>query len=81
MEVEEFEDIPIDMVMITIPRQKYAAAEFKGSNQQIFQAYDELHQWAEDNSYVRLKNTWHLEIFQSWEDQDNLQVELLDTVR
>ncbi|RZT23669.1 GyrI-like domain-containing protein [Fictibacillus sp. BK138] len=81
VEVEKFEDIPKDMVMITIPRQRYAAANFKGSNQQIFEAYDELHQWAEDNSYKRLKNTWHIEIFQSWEDSKNLNVELLDTIK
>jgi predicted transcriptional regulator YdeE len=81
VEVEKFEDIPKDMVTITIPGQRYATANFQGSNQQIFEAYDELHQWAEDNSYKRLKNTWHIEIFQSWEDSNNLKVELLDTIK
>ncbi|WP_083207824.1 GyrI-like domain-containing protein [Fictibacillus arsenicus] len=81
VEVEKFEDIPKDMVMITIPRQRYAAANFQGSNQQIFEAYDELHQWAEENGHKRLKNTWHIEIFQSWEDSNNLKVELLDTIK
>ncbi|MGD7050754.1 GyrI-like domain-containing protein [Rossellomorea marisflavi] len=81
VEVMKFEYIPKDMVTIIIPRQRYAAANFQGSNQQIFEAYDELHQWAEDNSYKRLKNTGHIEIFQSWEDSNNFNVELLDTIK
>jgi predicted transcriptional regulator YdeE len=81
VEVEKFEDIPSDMVTITIPRQRYAAANFQGSNQQIFEAYDELHLWAEENGHERLKNTWHIEVFQSWEDSNNLKVELLDTIK
>jgi predicted transcriptional regulator YdeE len=80
VEVKKFEDIPKDMVTIMIPSQRYAAANFRGSNQQIFEAYDELHQWAENNGHKRVKNTWHVEIFQSWEDPNNLKVELLDTV-
>jgi effector-binding domain-containing protein len=51
VEVVKFEDIAKDIVTIT----RYAIANFQGSNQQIFEAYDELHQWVEYNSHKRLK--------------------------
>ncbi|WP_433594858.1 regulator [Lysinibacillus xylanilyticus] len=42
--------------------------------------YKNLHMWIEDNKYERLKNKWHSEIFNSREDSEDLDGELLDTI-
>lgn len=60
--------------------QKYAALRHKGANYKIMDSYKNLHMSIEDNKYERLKNKWHLEIFHSWEDSEDLDVELLDTI-
>ncbi|MFT9598549.1 GyrI-like domain-containing protein [Mesobacillus sp.] len=80
VEVSEFEEIPKDMVALTIPAQMYAILRHKGANVEIRQAYNELHQWIEANGYQRLTNKWHLEAFHEWSDPANLDVELRDTV-
>jgi predicted transcriptional regulator YdeE len=80
VEVKEFEDIPTDMVTLTIPPQTYAVMRHKGSNNKIMDAYIDLHNWIEDNNYVRLKNKWHLERFFDWKDTEKVDVELLDTI-
>ena len=81
MEVENFNDIPSDMVCLTIPPQTYATARFKGSNEHIPNAYNELHKWMEIHNRRRLLDSWHLEIFHSWEDVDNIDVDLFDTIK
>ena len=74
VEVKEYEDIPSDMVTLTILPQWYAV------NKKIRNAYDELHKWIDDNNYIRLKDKWHLEKFYSWKDVKNVDVELFDTI-
>ena len=74
VEVKEYEDIPSDMVTLTILPQWYAV------NKKIRNAYDELHKWIDDNNYTRLKDKWHLEKFLSWQDARNVDVELFDTI-
>lgn len=78
--VNAYEDIPADMVTLTIPPQRYASLRHKGSNSKINEAYNILHKWIEGNNYVRLKNKWHLERYFDWNDTENLDVELLDTI-
>ncbi|WP_404470449.1 GyrI-like domain-containing protein [Sutcliffiella horikoshii] len=78
--VDSFEDIPVGMTALKIPPQRYASAKYNGSNKDIFDAYDELHQWALQKGYKRLTDKWHIEIFTAWENPDELEVELLDTV-
>ncbi len=68
------------MVALTIPSQRYAAARYNGSNKEIFNAYEELHKWALQYGYTRLTDKWHIEIFKSWENPENVEVELLDTI-
>jgi len=68
------------MVTLTVPAQRYASAKYEGANTGIFNAYGELHSWAEEQGYKRLKDKWHVEIFKYWEDPNNLVVELLDTI-
>ncbi|WP_045521108.1 GyrI-like domain-containing protein [Neobacillus niacini] len=80
VEVKEYEDIPTDMVTLTIPPQRYAVMRHKGSNNKIMDAYNDLHKWIEDNNYVRLKNKWHIERFYDWKDKEKVDVELLDTI-
>ncbi|TYS67980.1 GyrI-like domain-containing protein [Sutcliffiella horikoshii] len=80
VEVEEFEGTPEEMVTLTIPAQRYASAKHEGPNIGIFNAYEELHNWAADQGYKRLKDKWHVEKFKSWDDPNNLVVELLDTI-
>lgn len=80
VEVRDFEDIPTDMVTLTVPPQRYAVLRHKGANNKIKDAYNDLHKWIEENKYRRLKNKWHLEKYYSWKDTKNVDVELLDTV-
>ena len=80
VEVKEYEDIPFDMVTVTVPPQRYAVSRYKGVNYKIMDAYNELHLWIDENKYRRIKNKWHLEKFYSWKDNENVDVELLDTV-
>jgi predicted transcriptional regulator YdeE len=80
VEVTEFEEIPKDMVALTIPAQMYAILRHKGPNDAIRHAYAELHQWIEANGYQRLTEKWHLEAFHKWSDPANIDVELRDTV-
>lgn len=80
VEVKEYEDIPFDMVTLTVPPQKYAVSRYKGVNYKIMDAYNDLHLWIDENKYRRIKNKWHLEKFYSWKDNENVDVELLDTV-
>ncbi|WP_042148262.1 GyrI-like domain-containing protein [Paucisalibacillus sp. EB02] len=80
VEVKEFEDIPPDMVTLTVPSQMYAVTRHKGENKKIMNSYDELHKWIHANNYTRLKEKWHLEKFYSWNDVENVDVELFDTI-
>lgn len=80
VEVESFENLPEDMDRLVIPSQKYAAAKYQGTNKGIFNAYEELHKWIDGQGHRRLVDRWHVEIFESWMNPDNLSVELLDTI-
>lgn len=80
VEVKEYEDIPPDMVTLTVPSQLYAITRHKGENYKIMDSYDELHKWIDENNYTRLKDKWHLEKFYSWNDVENVDVELFDTI-
>ncbi|MGN7477763.1 GyrI-like domain-containing protein [Solibacillus silvestris] len=80
VEVKEYENIPNDMVILTIPPQRYAVLKHTGPNSKIVDAYNDLHNWIEDNDYVRLKNKWHLERFYEWKDTEKVEVDLLDTI-
>lgn len=81
MEVEQYEDIPDGMVALTIPAQTYAVWNHQGANIEIIAAYEKLHNWMEENNYKRLTSTWHLEIFNKWNDPQNIDVMLLDTMQ
>jgi predicted transcriptional regulator YdeE len=80
VEVKEYKDIPTDMVTLTVPPQRYAVTRHKGPNYKIMDSYNELHKWIEENNYLRQKNKWHLEKFYNWNDLENVDVELLDTI-
>lgn len=80
VEVKEYEEIPSDMVTLTVPPQRYAILRYKGVNYKIFDAYNDLHLWIEENKYRRLKDKWHIEKFYSWKDPEKIDVELLDTI-
>lgn len=81
VEVKEYEDIPSDMVTLTVPPQRYAVIGHTGSNVKIMDSYSELHKWIEENNYLRLKNKWHLEKFYRWNNIENVEVELFDTIK
>ncbi|MFC0417160.1 GyrI-like domain-containing protein [Cytobacillus solani] len=80
VEVKEFEDIPTDMVTITVPPQRYAVARHSGPNYKIMETYDLLHNWIEQNKYTRLKNKWNIEKFYDWKNTEKVNVELFDTI-
>ncbi|MCG7345241.1 GyrI-like domain-containing protein [Sporosarcina sp. ACRSL] len=80
VEVNEYENIPDEMITLTIPSQRYAVVRHKGPNDEIRDAYEDLHKWIEETNYLRLTNKWHLEKFYSWTDIKNIDVELFDTI-
>ncbi|MEH7236854.1 GyrI-like domain-containing protein [Bacillus sp. JJ1562] len=80
VKVKDYKDIPSDMVTLTVPSQRYAVTRHKGANNKIKNSYDELHKWIDANNYIRLIDKWHLEKFYSWNDVDNVDVELFDTI-
>ncbi|WP_240189943.1 GyrI-like domain-containing protein [Bacillus sp. P14.5] len=80
VEVTAFEDVPEDMVTLTVPAQSYAVYHHQGSNKDIMQSYGYLHKWIDASGYKRLKGRWHLELYSSWADPERLSVELCDTV-
>jgi predicted transcriptional regulator YdeE len=80
VEVKEYEDIPSGMVTLTVPSQCYAVTRHKGANYKIMNSYNELHKWIDNNNYSRLKDKWHLEKLYSWNDTENVDIELFDTI-
>ncbi|QTD40392.1 GyrI-like domain-containing protein [Sporosarcina sp. Te-1] len=80
VEVKEFGDNPDDFVQLTIPPQRYAVVRYNGPNDKIREAYSDLHAWMEENQYTRRMDAWHVEKFHSWEDRENIDVELFDTI-
>ncbi|MEH7385276.1 GyrI-like domain-containing protein [Bacillus sp. JJ1521] len=81
VEVKEFEDIPTDMVTLTVPPQRYAVTRHKGHNEKITDTYNQLHKWIEEKNYLRLKNNWHLEMLYEWKDAKTVDIELFDTIK
>lgn len=61
VEVNEFGNIPDDMISLTVLSQRYAVVRHKGPNNEIRDAYNDLHKWIEENNFLRLTNKWHLE--------------------
>lgn len=81
VEVKEYEDIPTDMVTLTVPPQKYAVTRHKGPNEKIMDTYNQLHKWIEEKNYLRLTNKWHIEKLYKWKDIKTVDVELFDTIK
>jgi predicted transcriptional regulator YdeE len=81
VQVKDYEDIPQDMLTLTIPPQKYATCRHQGSNQYIKDTYTELHRWIDKEDFKRLVDTWHLEKFYSWDDIESIDVEIYDTIQ
>lgn len=79
-EVKEYEDIPNDMVALTIPAQRYAVIRHIGANDEIRDSYNKLHSWIEKNKYNRLLNCWHIEKYICWSDEEKVEIELMDTI-
>ncbi|WP_164669896.1 GyrI-like domain-containing protein [Virgibacillus doumboii] len=78
-EVNDFEDVPEDMVTFIVPAQKYAVLNFRGHASEIVGVYSHLHQWIEENDYKRSPVNWTLEIYSKWtENEDN--VDLCDPI-
>ena len=80
VQVKEYENIPEDMVALTIPPQLYAVIKHIGANTEIRDVYTSLHSWIEETGYERQLDKWHLERYLSWNDAGNLTMELWDTV-
>ncbi len=81
VEVTDFVNVPEGMMALTIPPQRYGSHRHRGPNHEIFISYNVLHNRIGETEYERAKEKWHLEIFTSWKDSHNLDVELLDTLK
>ncbi|RSD28783.1 GyrI-like domain-containing protein [Mesobacillus subterraneus] len=79
-EVSDFDEVPASFDKLIIPAQTYAVCRHKGANHKIRDSYEELHKWMKEQKHKRLMDKWHMEIFRSWSDPENLDVELWDTV-
>jgi predicted transcriptional regulator YdeE len=80
MEVEKIDVIPPGMVSLTIPPQIYVSTFYQGTNHGIREAYRDMHEWAKINGYARRRDLWHVERFYRFDNSDQVEVELLDTV-
>jgi predicted transcriptional regulator YdeE len=80
VQVDKYEDIPEDMVSLTVPPQKYAMITHEGPNHDIRNSYEKLHEWTIKNSYTRALNKWHIERFLDYKNKDQLKVQLFDTI-
>jgi predicted transcriptional regulator YdeE len=80
VQVDKYEDIPRDMVTLTVPQQKYAVITYEGPNYEIKNSYEMLHQWILQNNYQRALNKWHLELFHEYGNKNLLKVQLFDTI-
>jgi predicted transcriptional regulator YdeE len=80
VQVKIFEDIPEDMVSLTVPPQKYAVITHEGPNHDIRNSYERLHEWIMKNNYTRVLNKWHIELFLDYENKNQLKVQLFDTI-
>ncbi|MED1865213.1 effector binding domain-containing protein [Fictibacillus nanhaiensis] len=69
------------MVNLTIPPQKYAVTKHIERNDEIKNSYEILHKWIQKNGHVRLISNWHIEIFNNFNDVDQLEIELYDTIQ
>jgi len=67
------------MVPLTIPPQLYTVIRHEGPNHLIRESCEELHNWVEESGYIRIKEKWHFEKYNS-EKTQYIEVELLDTI-
>ncbi|MGM0883064.1 MAG: GyrI-like domain-containing protein [Bacillota bacterium] len=83
VEVEEYDEIPEGMVSLNVPEQRYAVITHTGSNHEIRNTYEALHQWINENGFERVLNTWHLEITENWGSQESnaYEIDLYDTIK
>ncbi|MGM7701824.1 GyrI-like domain-containing protein [Pseudalkalibacillus sp. Hm43] len=81
VQVSEYQNIPENMTILTIPEQKYATLVHTGPNDLIRESYSHLHQWIEEQGYTRSNTGWNLEISPKQNDPQNLQVELMDSIK
>ncbi|MGR9049573.1 GyrI-like domain-containing protein [Halobacillus faecis] len=73
--------VPEDLTRLKIEKQTYAITTYKGSNERIREAYGSLHEWMERERYPRDLEAWHVEVYHSWQDKEELHMELWETVR
>ncbi len=78
--MDEYDEIPSGMVTLTIPPQTYAVIRHQGPNDKIRDSYQTLHKWIVENNNIRLTNKWHLEKYHEWNDLENIDIELFDTI-
>ncbi|MBP1991217.1 GyrI-like domain-containing protein [Paenibacillus eucommiae] len=83
VEVKQYNEIPVGMVFLTIPPQKYAVIKHKGPNYKIRDTYEVLHKWIDENRFERIVRSWHLEISDEWGSNNSteVEVELHDTIK
>lgn len=83
VEVNEVRQVPEGMVSLIVPKQKYAVIRHKGPNYEIRNTYEKLHQWIEENHFVRLQGAWHLEISDEWgvKETNDIEIDLYDTIK
>ena len=83
LQVSEYGDIPTDMTTLTIPANTYGTILHQGTNHDIRQSYEQLHQWIRENGYTRSTKSWNLEIYQKGNqpgDPSDVRVELYDAI-
>ncbi|WP_246199948.1 GyrI-like domain-containing protein [Salirhabdus euzebyi] len=80
-EVSEYTDVPVDMVTLTVEKQQYAVYDYSGPARNIFIEYEKIHKSIEQSGYIRVRNKWTLEIYSTWGDPDQINVQLCDPIK
>ncbi|MEN2767904.1 GyrI-like domain-containing protein [Ornithinibacillus xuwenensis] len=81
VQVSSFQQVPEDMVTLTVPPQKYVTMMHKGPNTLIGKSYEVIHNWMVIKDLKRASYSWKLELYQANEiNPTDLHVELYDSI-
>ncbi|MFD2133996.1 GyrI-like domain-containing protein [Pseudogracilibacillus auburnensis] len=74
VKVDEFSDIPEDMVRYELPENLYAIITYKGPKGEAGHIYDALYQWVDQSDYT-LADSYGIEVYIDSEE-DELEMDL-----
>ncbi|GIO27977.1 GyrI-like domain-containing protein [Ornithinibacillus bavariensis] len=76
VQVSKYEDIPKDMVSLTVPPQKYAITLHQGHKHLIRKSHERLQEWLIRKRIKSANDCWNLEFYQQFEINENVPDDL-----